>query len=214
MKNLIEKEGRYFEECGLVMLPTEEKALIYLHKRLKTYYLYNEFYHKDYNYQGYHLHITSDDKIKKGDNILNISTKKIEKAFGSDNGKNWKKIITTTDKSLEIYTTKGKGVLVDNLPQPSQSFIKAFVKAGGIDKVLVEYVKELDSILLNRTNSYKPKTDSHNTITIKEVKEKMYSRKEVEIIAKNAFMAGGTSGYNSVKGLDFQTSSNWIKENL
>lgn len=280
MSNLIEIEGRYFKECNVVMLPTKDRSEILITNN-KLLYKGNRMENSDINQ---HLYIISDDEIKEGDWCLTPIEEGVQyviKAKGSNYNKLCKKIIATTDKSLELYTTKGKGVLVTNLPQPSQSFIKAFVKAGGIDKVLVEYEKDIpfgnkyvnlsnikNSAVItsnlnfegikkdfapkyvrcfktNKTYSThyrqdlypgyydlmevkdifgKIKTDSHNTITIKEVKEKMYSKTELiskirealtteDLLDKDERWMGNHLDcvfYN----INESNLCNWIKENL
>lgn len=123
----------------------------------------------------------------------------------------------------KIYKKSLKSIPID--------FIKAYCDKGGIDKVLVEYeryriCKEDSTRIIcaqfkpcDCDYLYKIKTDSHNTITIKPVEEKMYSGKEVEKLCRNAMFTGELLGRNPLKptslgkGFD-EISNNWIKENL
>jgi hypothetical protein len=108
-----------------------------------------------------------------------------------------KKIIATTDKSLVIGKEHDDTVPYlkmrnKYLPQPSQSFIKKYCELDGIDKVLVEYEKHIDQhpdwrpTYSDPDNSggaviefYLPKTDSHNTITIKPIEPKLYTEEQI-----------------------------------
>lgn len=136
-----------------------------------------------------------------------------------------------------------------HLPQPSQAFIEKYCKVGGIDEILVEYggnIVEFQNFCSDLGFSYdsafgwyentnpghrpntstleerfnnKLKVDSHNTITIHPIKDS-WSREEVEIICKQAFISGGNTMYNisrNRKSFTFngtELSKKWIKENL
>ena len=242
MDTLIEKEGRYLKECNVVILPTEDMTNIVKTPHLKYHKAEDIFYEKTMKYQ--HLYITSDDEIKESDWIYcSLNKGKVYQCKNiAFNNKIWNnsednvfKIIATTDKSLLIsYRETTKFTSMDrkkSLSQPSHKFIQAFVRAGGIDKVLVEY--EFDEITtrlnfknkglgywtpgFSKNNIYKLKTDSHNTITIKSVEEKIYTRKEVEALCHEAY----NSGYAEASGLccgpmqdPEENSFDWVKENL
>ena len=66
MGTLIEKEGVHFKECNVVMLPTEDKSQILLHKENRNLYYANipviESMLLD---NPQHLYITSDDEIEE-----------------------------------------------------------------------------------------------------------------------------------------------------
>ena len=152
----------------------------------------------------------------------------------------WKskgKIITTTDKSLMVqdYFKNGRKAGLEQSPQPSQSFIKKYCELGDVDKVLVEYefnvelYKNTPSIIKNSTygsagqyklNFYKLKTDSHNTITIKSVKDS-WTREEVIDLLKiyqedfcnfEAIKPGLEKLKNTINLPEYW--KDWIKENL
>lgn len=214
MSRLIEIEGRHFKECGVIILPTKDKTALFKQDGVLRYTGINLT--RGFDEKGYHLYITSDDEIKVGDWITD--NYRVWKWNDDSSLLGRKKIITTTDKSLITKKTViGKdetGNLYNpiNLPQPSQSFIEKYCELGGIEKVLVEY-NEVDSCTgtcITCTNdciSYILKTDSHNTITIKEVKEKMYSETElisfIENYCKNAYNKTG-----------YRVDYDWIKKNL
>lgn len=85
-----------------------------------------------------------------------------------------KKIIATTDPKL----------MADGVAEIEQSFIEEYCKAGGIDKVLVEYQGDWwedqtrTEIPISGQMGVRPKLTPDNTINIRPVKEKMYSREE------------------------------------
>ena len=97
------------------------------------------------------LYIISDDEIKGGDWFYNIHSKIVGRAafdFGKDDLA--KKIIATTDSSLEINSNFDYNQLLPNknnfrfyLPQPSQQFIQKYIeeynRGNIITDVLVEY---------------------------------------------------------------------------
>ena len=157
-----------------------------------------------------HLYFTVDEKPKEGDYIID------------DNG-----VFGPWEKG-DIMLGKNKGVIIAtddtklNLPQPSQSFIKKYCEAGGIDKVDVEY--ELKPIpkgvpmeygtLLDANNplNHRLKINSHNEITIHPIKSS-WTREEV--------IAFGLECIQAAKDVDNQDDSSiiiideyWIKENL
>lgn len=152
------------------------------------------------------LYLITDDKIKKGDWVYNISFKSIRKAISNDKA-NIKKIIATTDKSLKFWTDDENGKHIWSLPQPSQAFIEKYCKVGGIDEVLVEYnkiQKTYDELAIEglsdnpfeiNQNKIKLKIDSHNTITIHPIKDS-WTRKELLSFGNKCFIAGGKSVAN------------------
>lgn len=160
----------------------------------------------------------------------------------------YNEVLATTDKSLGSIILKKDGLLArlqqegrinSFLPQPSQSFVEAFVKAGGIDKVLVEYevkyferhslddgfkgawnqipFKNFNYSITNPESLHhkwkeynkevKLKTDSHNTITIKPVKNS-WSREELTQLLLNY----SKEQFRTMK--DSKYVLDWIKENL
>ena len=119
------------------------------------------------------------------------------------------KIIATTDTSLK-------------LPQPSKQFIQKYIEeynnGNKIEEVLVEYKYVYETILEGQLGFpedsdswwvHKLKTDSHNTITIKPIKD-TYTKEEVENIL---FRYAEQHGLTSTKG-EIDEFNDWIKENL
>ena len=191
-----------------------------------------------------HLYFLSDDKIEVGDKIVyklngenksHIYTVKsilddiyleVEELDSLKVRINvCKKIIATTDKSLEIIrkvtnsaldeSIKNGHVLSmykDSLPQPSQQFIEDYVEAYNagkpITEVLVEYYRQRNpQVYGTAAENYsiidRLKVNPDNTINIIHRKDS-YTREEVEKLCREAYQAGAYSD-----GVD-----NWIKENL
>lgn len=140
-----------FEKAKVVMLPTNKKAQLVLGQQLANVGETDIPNDKDITKQ--HLYITSEDKIKKNDWVLDIVNNKV---FKSDYDVNYKqnhsfKIIATTDESLAIKTEcncfattyEGCSECLENLPQPPQEFIeewnKEYNKSNVITDILVEY---------------------------------------------------------------------------
>lgn len=199
MSHIIDKQ------CNIVMLPTNKSEIAKRNARIPSIVHSSTIGAKDgFIKQGFyvpqHLYITSDDEIKGGDwficnSILKYCTYKgkttsnitylVDKLGNEDNISFCKKIIATTDKSLKEIIHRDISYHSPNveisLPQIPQDFIKKFCEQGGIDKVLVEYQKNSQFGSFGLYN-YNVKTDSHNTITIKPVKERTYSKTEVQIL--------------------------------
>ena len=162
------------------------------------------------NYMAQHLYLISDDEIKKGDWFYSISENKVSRASGSkefmeifNSTQDCKKVIASTDHELclhhETYPGDISAVHVQ-LPGIPEQFIKAYVEAGGIDEVMVEYDLECtfcnEPYLINEGQYCndanckgeaisKLKLTDNNEVTICVLakhlnpKEKMYSRDEV-----------------------------------
>jgi hypothetical protein len=180
------------EKCQAVMLPSEKESN--LHKigdelGYTTVSRVNPFAKQQ------HLYILSNDKIKEGDWVyhnsgyisqvlgFNLDAIKLEDAQRWT--KDCKKIIATTDssliieKELDIHSIPTEYVEEDTiLPQPSQEFIKKFVKkyneGNPNTEVLVEYVKYIGGVVGNGWEEYRPKINTkNNTITIHPVKDRL-----------------------------------------
>jgi len=144
------------KKAQVIFLPTEKESNITKHGDSlfigsgKLNPLYKEFKHQ-------HLYITSDEEIKKGDwyyssNGIIEATKEdqdiyhhtIKSGFPSS----WEKIIATTDSNLKIETSIGNqgSVMYNPLPQPSQSFIEAYVKAYNEGEIITEVLVEYEEI--------------------------------------------------------------------
>lgn len=129
MSQLKEIENRYYKECKVIMLPTDNKANIFKQTHTVLYGdpIYNSKLECSFNqtyinnahlmssgkaatnskkkYQFYNIYITSNDEIKEGDYVyyngkVRKASSKIIEAQGNIIRLNWVKIIATTDKSL------------------------------------------------------------------------------------------------------------------
>lgn len=211
MSKLIEKEGQFYKECGVVMLDTTSSKLL-LDDNGDLYH-----YHKEQTSGGIvkpkHLYITSDDEIKDGDWYYDITLEQIIRAnVNSDHNiytGSCKKIIATTDTSLKIPDfPELENTAYTNLPQPSDKFIQAFIesynKGEKIEKVLVEYKDyspDMAPIYLIRKNE-------NNNIIIKKVKDS-WNREEVHSLMMQAWIHGEAD-----KSMDYTVREKWIEENL
>ena len=225
MSSLKEQDGRYYQECEVVMLAANyAKLTLFDYKDLKTlsYALGN---HKgSTNLIPQHLYITSNEEINEKDWILfqfgSDLVEQVTKILPNGNiivGENnyrlpkyCRKIIATTDETLYLTFNNGKTDLKFVLPKPSDSFIFKYIeeynKGNIISDVLVEYKWNG-----GRAGDYEmiPKIDSNNTITIKKVKDS-YSREEV-INLLYKYNDGIIDRYSQLTNKDLDK---WIKENL
>lgn len=208
-----------FKRAKVVMLPTNEKAIfdfnqIIKHDKGKLHIAIakskkeNPF---DQRWTGQHLYIISDDEIKEGDWIYNNINKSIEqvikvsnlhyiknlttkteKSGGSLPYTNGKKIIATTDSSLQFAIDKSPYPMeIHCLPQPSQQFIQKYIeeynKGNIIVDVLVEYeeAEEYDRVYGHADKFPRLLIKSKdNTITIKRVKESWDREEVIKLIEK------------------------------
>jgi hypothetical protein len=174
-----------------------------------------------------HLYFTSDEEIKDEDWYYWSVTNSIQKfkAHLRDtntpkNSDGSRKIVATTDKKL---------IGVNQIPQ---SFVEEYSRQGGINEVNLEYLDWCDYDDDNPTGLDKPdwrlKLTPNNEVIIHLIKEKMYSKSEVEIFLKKGFndfrlktksvqyvVGNGNPNTNGTKKKFLITNiNNWIKENL
>ena len=214
-----------------------------------------------FHIQPFELYIITDKKIKEGDYGYDINRNIIFKCdeiiiykhFDKENTidkidilddtlkksfniKNCRKIIATTDLLLGKPFSKDGMLQSQRLPQPSQAFIEAYCKAGGIDKVLVEvdvlgYTKgntwisvaggsgrvEVPNTAEDR-RTYSIKTDSHNTISIHPIEEKMYSKEDLignSINSLDTFLLNSNKYTQEEREVIMEGIFDWVeKENL
>ena len=171
---------------------------------------------RDHDRPHNHLYITTDDEIKEGDWFIWLKYNLVERATKKDNNKECRKIIATTDPKLYVNEIVEEDMHLYKKPLPKipQSFIEEYCKAGGIDKVLVEYenikkdrpayVDHHGITILNGSDEITQlKLDSNNCIIIHPVEEKMYSASQVRKMFWDCH--DGVLDENQLK---------WIKENL
>lgn len=209
MGKLIEKEGKFYKECGIVMLETtnvNNSLKGYLDKSL----LFS--YQKEYktipaeeNFTGhFHLYITSDDEIKEGDRIYHIKDNYVDSQPAWYDHKilagTWKKIIASTNQTL-------------GLPQPSdkliQAYIEAYNKGEKIEKVLVEYDEVIGKYSKSKDDTYFIPKLKDNKIIIKKVKDKLECNRS-QLLKLVHDVADFIENKNST---EFNIDK-WIEENL
>lgn len=136
-----------FKKAKVVMLSTNEKAIIGLNPHNNKLVINSEYYNnkfvrfaefngkEDLWRQAQHLYIVSNEEIKEGDWYICRENnykpvKNTSHNFKYDDLTNCRKVIASTDPSL-------------SLPQPSQSFITKYIeeynKGNIIEDVMVEY---------------------------------------------------------------------------
>jgi hypothetical protein len=174
---------------------------------------------REYEFQ--HLYFSSDEEPNDGDWCIIYNAIGTEMLVQYNDGKyhhklsnggyntkeevkgRCRKIVATTDKSLKVgytidhdpdklSTHTNLEVGTKSLPQIPQSFIEEYVKAGGIDDVLLEC--ELDYSrrqgigipLYQRIaidSLYKLKTDQNNCVIVHPIEPKLYTKEEVEEVS-------------------------------
>lgn len=161
-----------------------------------------------------HLYVISDEEIKEGDwfyykhfgeDIIDKTNENTDLVNLNNPDKYFKKIIASTDKSLE-------------LPQIPQQFIEQYIesynKNNNIDKVMVEYE---NGYIDNRPVSKGIlKVNPDNTINIKLKQKDIYSKEEVIKILHDFATSDELNhiidGY--YYGVQEDVTKNWIKKNL
>lgn len=270
---IIEKEGKFYKECGVVILESNNPSHVYLVSKTNKLGYVSGKYKEDLEQfpqtiietQNQHLYITSDDEIKEGDWYYDSFLKEISRAndtfahkcgeqlFTYDN-KYVRKIIATTDTSLTIQLENqcdgckaglpltgnihkdsqtfgiacSKGKYVDDLPQPSDKFIQAYIEAYNksekIEKVLVEWGNgchccegSIDTCKQIQIKGHSLKVDcdtfrqpklKDNNIIIKKTKDS-WNREEVHSLMMQAWIHGEAD-----KSMDYTVREKWIEENL
>lgn len=216
------------KKAQVIMLPTKDKTQIFTSRRDdKLHYHFKG--HTPNNIKSYqHLYITSDDEIEGGDWCYDKMMKRIHQTPNAYSDK----IIATTDKFLVECDScsidkdyRHNFNVCKCIVQPSRAFIEEYCKVGGINEVLVEYIREecsqKNATVMYSNTWYKdiPKVNSHNIITILPIKTSR-TKEEVEELCKQAYSDGSSDMYNTSrrrKSFTFHTTENaedWIKNNL
>ena len=240
------------KKCSVIMLPTQEMTSLFtipndIVSAITKRKLYN--YHKPQQGNGIdeinqNLYIVNDDKIEIGDyvikpnNTLHQMTDKDLLVYIENESNSTKKVIATTDMSLQSRCDEkcAKYECVCLLPQPSDSFIQKYIDSYNqnnvITDVLVEYNEpELSGCLNyqegickepcdnagwcpdNRNKISLKINDKFNTITIKEIKNN-YNKEEVIELCKESWQVGFNVGYNEENSPSYVTANDWITKNL
>jgi hypothetical protein len=216
-----------FKRCKVVLLPTKEKASMFIDTIepniliFDSNYVSSNVHYKDVPHQN--LYIISDDDIKEGDWITDDN--RIAQVncltINDPNRHLHNKIIATTDTSL---TVKGESAGDNNwynpLPQPSQQFIIKYIeeynKGNIITDVMIEYEQVFEDKLegrefILRPLGYKLKVNpKDNTITIKKIKDSWNREEVIELLKKSKQDFLYHRGIQILDGM----LDNWIKENL
>lgn len=208
---LKEINGRYYQQCKVVMLATENPTQI-SRDILTGNLIYSKIQERCLS--GYHLYILSDEEIKEGDWCFYEKENRCFQATFTDVNNIYaknpayrvegiKKIISTTDTSL-------------GLPQPSQSFIKKYVEGYNSDNVIEDVLVQYDMVNINHDtdfmHKYVPelKVDLDNTITIKKTKDS-YSREEVLMLLQNCWQQATRK---TIEPLTEKGFTSFINDNL
>lgn len=172
---------------------------------------------------SYHLYFITDEYAKKGEWVydpIRNKLRKINEDLTEKSNFGAKKIIATTNPELwykgpfnEALQRKTYG----DIPKIDTSFVKAYVREHGkIDKVLLEYEKiffQTGSTELGSAIGYTDielKLKSNGSVIVHRVKEKTYTRDEVEKIAVHAH----SHGYNLCLGAsDMLEFKEWFSKN-
>lgn len=248
MKKLKEDNGKYYQECQVIMLATKErKGRISMANTSKHLEYHNFDIEKGGIYNNHtfqHLYIVSDEEIKTDDWFLadtrNHTSEnngqpiwELKQCARTDNGwiftkggigynPEWsRKIISTTDLSITTVDNGGD----KSLPQPSKLFIQKYIeeynKGNVIEKVLVEY--DVNWIAGTSTYGhgeydYRLKTDSHNCITIKPIKDSWTREEVIELINQAVGESHDWSKENddihSISIIEKRFLNKWVEENL
>lgn len=221
MKKLIKKDGKYYEECDIVMSPTEKPALdsIFIADNGK-FFMSNQHEGLDYPNPHY-LYVLSKEEIKEGDwFVVRVFGKwKIQqwdRSYAKDKQETnhilyetCKKIIAATDESLA-------------LPSIPKEFLKQFCEAGGIWKVLVEqkaYFESMESCMRGISPiEFDLKVSSDNTIKPIQ-KENNYTMSHEKLrdlligYGREMSHMGISSIFGGLKENNLDID-NWIEQNL
>lgn len=175
---------------------------------------------KSEEFEPYHLYFLSDERPKLNDWFYAGEGSKPEQAkdFNGNliNGyisEGCKKIIATTDESLEIYTGQFKepanieaDIMYNGktlLPRPSNSFISKYIKEYNRGNIITRVMLEYELI---EWLNYGLKVDRNNEITISPVKS-VYTREEVLKLLSDYRIFGPKSS-------NLPDHNKWIEQNL
>ncbi len=235
------------------MLPTNEKAIdgiLYLYRAYNELRIAKGITKEAINNPknigktiNKHLYFLSDKEIKEGDFVL-VGYRIVQAVlncgtigYNSFDGvaflyfRGHKKIIATSDKSLK-------------LPQPSQSFIEAYVKAYNegkpiewvdveceldlqiMENLAIKYVDKLPyDDFKNEVNNtaWKLKVDKNNTITIRKIKDS-WSRDDIDILINKLFptwaedyliyLIESNKNQQDYSFAQYLKDNKWIEENI
>lgn len=223
----------------VVMLPTKEKAKLYLYKDVELVHAVREHSEGNNTYKNQHIYFLSNDEIKEGDWYHNSIDNSIKQASDWIYVSTCKKIIATTDESLKIIPKgfkSGVGALSHayRLPQPSQYFLHLYYTIYNTGKpiewVSIEYElnqcdgcqanlpiidgihrdSQMFGIACSKEMYNKLKINpKDNTITIRPIKNS-WNRDEVIELIELAWATASAYGDNT----NSADCNDWIEHNL
>jgi hypothetical protein len=142
------------------------------------------------NIKPLHLYILSNEKINPSEyyinnNVLFKADDKFDEGNNPNQNKNNKKVIATTDSSLQIKASNGSDISWD-LPQIPQQFIEHFInefnKGNVITDVMVEVEGYKPNEMIDEATSYRIKFNQNNEISMLiEKNEKLLSYLQYEL---------------------------------
>lgn len=231
MSKLIKKDGKYYQKCKVVMLPTQNESQLYIHKD-DTLNYYNVPQSKASHLGGQHLYILSDEEIKEEDSFLGLKMAEISEnnewiIVTPQNRNQYKgsgvfgivrKIIATTNKhiSKEVILKNERGSIEQLFPQPSQSFFEVFVREYNKGNVITEVLVEYNDTTDNEYPAYSSPiwlrvNPKDNTITIKKIKDSWNREEVIDLLNRLNTQIDMTS---SGLALGCNSFNKWIEENL
>ena len=161
MKKVIEKDGRFYQEFKVVMLPTDKESAVFLKTDglldCRHYPAFQENRYVGVQYK--HMYFLSDDKVNEGDFVYDFAHGKIGKFNGlAVNGGHFsdhaKKIIATTDDSLKLecsgcrFHKNNSSVIYtcscQSFPQPSFDFIEHYIESYNNGKKINDALIEVN----------------------------------------------------------------------
>lgn len=213
------------KECQVVLLPTKKDSPISYEVdwlRLKFIGDLNNGYLNTSTQQNFHLYILSDDKPIAGDWIY--WNGKIVKAIDTVYTKSTKKIIATTDQTLEMKKDVVGGFETGiAFPQPSPSFIQKYIESYNngkpIEKVMVEYLKHFDEDWSEISGAFEIEYETlkinskDNTIFISNIKDS-WSKEELKEIFVDLVDAVLINATKPTTLTNPENLNKWIEENL
>jgi hypothetical protein len=213
------------QECDIVILSTDKKSSIYLHK-LKGLMQLAPVEHKigQYNGSNQHIYILSNDEIKDKDfvycptfNIVHQYDKDMNLVDGE------KKVIATTDVSLlinincETYKREHCGGYCCGIKKINEKFIeyyiKEFNKGNILNKAFVECKYKINKSAghFHQYREYYFFANGNNEINIlTEQVKKMYSEEEIMDIQKEWSLFSDSQ--DSFNGQDDLTFNAWFQK--
>lgn len=171
-----------------------------------------------------HLYIISDDEIKEGDWYYTPETKQVYNQSNHETSLPCRKIVATTDNSLEEEPILGYERPLSQIPE---SFIQAYIKAYNEGKHITEVDLEMSDVMDSKTEDYGTsysnrrliiKTRPDNTVIIHQ--SKMYSRDEVKKLLGKVVADSNNPKYTIQDRGDIFTMDRifpldkWIQDNL